>query len=169
MPSLSTFFNTSPSKKPSSNKPRPKSTPTSSSKKSGSSRASRSSAQAKRQTSSPQYPDLTSRRHQGRSPGHENLHPLNLPPLERERRLSAMSTSSAGPSTPGASDPVFENGSADSTTDTESVPVPPPYTSSPPPPEPKVDPEDHKNLGNKYFKARDYEKAAAEYTKGMCL
>ena len=43
----------------------------------------------------------------------------------------------------------------------------PPSNSSPsPPPKPSIDPEACKALGNKYFKAKDYTRAVAEYTKG---
>lgn len=58
-------------------------------------------------------------------------------------------------------------------------PIPPPHktpTSPPPqeaqsqpqqPPKPTVDAEACKAAGNKFFKAKDYDKAIAEYTKGM--
>jgi DnaJ family protein C protein 7 len=49
-------------------------------------------------------------------------------------------------------------------------PIPPPHRmqTSPPPP-PPVDAEAYKALGNKFFKARDYDKAVVEYTKGWFL
>lgn len=121
-----------------------------------------------------------------------NSHPLNLPPDEL-RRLSAMSvksdqtastpvdseqeaTASPVPSSPGtaASNNVpgsfpKVNGRRDSD-DEESGPVPPPHrtpTSPPPPETPKVDPEACKAAGNKFFKAKDYDKAIKEYTRGI--
>jgi DnaJ family protein C protein 7 len=45
----------------------------------------------------------------------------------------------------------------------ERSPTPPPHKVTPPP---RVDPEACKAAGNKFFKAKDYEKAIAEYTKG---
>ncbi len=54
----------------------------------------------------------------------------------------------------------------------EEGPVPPPHRTpkspSPQPEVPKVDPEACKASGNKFYKAGQYEKAIAEYTKGMC-
>ncbi|KAL2404261.1 DnaJ-like protein subfamily C member 7-like protein [Exophiala dermatitidis] len=46
----------------------------------------------------------------------------------------------------------------------ERSPTPPPHRSSPPP---KVDPEACKAAGNKFFKAKDYDKAIEEYTKAV--
>jgi DnaJ family protein C protein 7 len=115
-------------------------------------------------------------------------HPLNFPPeLRRLSALSAMATNdqsfkdvdmdrqqtsspttaSSTPTTPSAngfaSDPI--------------APEVPPHripTSSPPvaqkPPaesKPQVDPEIHKAAGNKFFKAKEYVKAIAEYSKGI--
>ena len=48
----------------------------------------------------------------------------------------------------------------------EAIPTPPPHKNPSPPPKPSIDPEACKALGNKYFKARDYTMAVAEYTKG---
>lgn len=45
----------------------------------------------------------------------------------------------------------------------ERSPTPPPHKVAP---APKVDPEACKAAGNKYFKAKDYERAIQEYTKG---
>lgn len=59
------------------------------------------------------------------------------------------------------------NGHADMNGETS--PVPPPHKVPSPPPKPAIDPEACKALGNKYFKARDYTKAIAEYTKGREL
>ena len=59
------------------------------------------------------------------------------------------------------------NGHAD--TDNENTPIPPPHKVQSPPPKPAIDPEVCKATGNKYFKAKDYTKAIAEYTKGERL
>ncbi|KAL9611206.1 MAG: hypothetical protein Q9167_004154 [Letrouitia subvulpina] len=51
-------------------------------------------------------------------------------------------------------------------------PTPPPHriTKTPsPPPKPSLDAEACKALGNKYFKAQDYTKAIAEYTKALSI
>lgn len=51
----------------------------------------------------------------------------------------------------------------------DSSPVPPPHRTnafSSPSPQPRIDPEACKLSGNKYFIAKDYPKAIAEYTKG---
>lgn len=48
-------------------------------------------------------------------------------------------------------------------------PVPPPHRAPSPPRAPSVDPEACKATGNKYFKAKDYPKAIAEYSKGEQL
>lgn len=56
------------------------------------------------------------------------------------------------------------NGHVD--TNGDSTPVPPPHKVQSPPPKPAIDPEACKATGNKYFKAKDYPKAIAEYTKG---
>lgn len=114
-----------------------------------------------------------------------DIHPLNLPPDEREKRRSAMSVPS-DPPTPmdidqdgdtssAASSPrsiVYPdvNGNADDI-DAEgpTSPVPPPHRFKPPtspPLAPALDPEACKVLGNKFFKNQDYVKAIAEYTKG---
>lgn len=45
----------------------------------------------------------------------------------------------------------------------ERSPTPPPHRTPPPP---KVDPEACKAAGNKFFKAKDYERAIEEYSKG---
>lgn len=102
-------------------------------------------------------------------------HPLNLPP-EELRRLSALSAASMGssqngengeamqestpqPQTPG-SFPAQTNGESESN---GSVPQPPQHGSSP---EPAVDAEKCKEAGNKHFKAKHYDQAIEEYTKG---
>ena len=118
-----------------------------------------------------------------------DTHPLNLPPEERERRRSAMSAppdppptpmdvdqdghASSASSSPSPTDPTSYSDANGSTNDAEmedpTSPVPPPHRFKPttsPPAKPALDPEECKALGNKYFKAHDYVKAIAEYTKG---
>ena len=116
-----------------------------------------------------------------------DIHPLNLPPDERERRRSALSGVSDPLTTPmdidreGSSlpsspvpDVVGENqnsngGGLEGHTECDTSPVPPPHRVNPatsPPPKPAIDPEICKAVGNKFFKAGDYKKAIQEYSKG---
>ena len=81
--------------------------------------------------------------------------------------------SSSPPATPSREAPgAFPEQSSDDGTDgtnngsEERSPTPPPHKVTPPP---KVDPEACKAAGNKFFKAKDYERAIVEYTKGMNL
>ena len=135
---------------------------------------------------------LRSRRKAGRSaplPQYPaDIHPLNLPPDERERRRSALSgvsdplsttpmdidrEGSSLPSSP-LPDAVGENQNSNGPgleghTEGETSPVPPPHRVNPatsPPPKPAIDPEICKAVGNKFFKAGDYRKAIQEYSKG---
>ena len=126
--------------------------------------------------------NLNRRQHSHR-PDSDDIHPLNLPPDERERRLSAMSANGdhdssmadpmdvdtdmhgVGPDPGTSTNGSTEHTNGDSTPTTATTPSKPPS----PPPKPAFDPEDCKALGNKYFKAKDYTKAVAEYTKGMPL
>lgn len=48
-------------------------------------------------------------------------------------------------------------------------PVPPPHKAPSPPPKPAFDAEACKTTGNKYFKAKDFTKAIAEYTKAITV
>lgn len=121
-------------------------------------------------------------------------HPLNLTP-ERLRELldkmareredadrssmeiddAAKASSPATPSSPAPETtsapgafPETTNGVNGDTNEEES-PKPPPHKVQPtpqPPPKPEVDAEACKAAGNKFFKAKDYTKAIAEYTKG---
>jgi len=116
-----------------------------------------------------------------------NSHPLNLPP-EQLRRLSALSTMSdpmdididaqdgvptspPPPSNvPGSFDTPKTNGT-NGTVNGEG-PVPPPHKSNPTSPATPVAPtpedaEAFKTAGNKFYKAKEYNKAIVEYTKGM--
>lgn len=54
-------------------------------------------------------------------------------------------------------------------TDQDNILTPPPHKNPSPPPKPSIDPEACKALGNKYFKAKDYTMAVAEYTKGTSI
>lgn len=103
-----------------------------------------------------------------------DIHPLNLPPEERERRRSAMSSDSeqdeemyrmdVDSDTSGTNQHL--NGADDEQMNGDSSPIPPPHQTPSPPPKPAYDPEVCKATGNKYFKAKDYTRAAQEYTKG---
>ncbi|KAF2139534.1 uncharacterized protein K452DRAFT_327997 [Aplosporella prunicola CBS 121167] len=100
-----------------------------------------------------------------------NTHPLNLPPEERRRLsvLSAMSDQQQPPSSPmDADSPAPANGSAETNGD-KAAPPPPPHRTptSPPPQADAVDPEACKAAGNKFFKAKEYDKAIKEYTKAI--
>lgn len=109
-------------------------------------------------------------------------HPLNLPP-EELRRLSHLSRLSANlqamgddetPSSPAAQTQTTQTNGAQNGAgvDKDSAPAPPPHktpSSPPPPPAPTVDAEACKAAGNKFFKAREYEKAIKEYSKGVSL
>lgn len=105
-----------------------------------------------------------------------NSHPLNLPPHEL-KRLSAMSQMSdpstpmeidqEGPMSPAPSSPLATAPGAfppPNATNGDSSPVPPPHKATPT--APSVEAETFKAAGNKYFKAREYDKAIKEYTKG---
>lgn len=87
-------------------------------------------------------------------------------------RLTAMAESEATsplePSTPGS----FPTANGTNGNMSEQSPTPPPHrvlTSPIPPPKPAVDAEACKAAGNKFFKAKDYERAITEYTKGSIL
>lgn len=121
-------------------------------------------------------------------------HPLNLPPDEL-RRLSRkmaqegrpgsqadvqmtdadaqphMNGSTSPPTTPGTEAPgAFPTSEDNNDQATNGVkrdeevksPTPPPHRNLPP----KMDPEACKAAGNKYFKAKDYDRAVQEYSKG---
>ena len=113
-------------------------------------------------------------------------HPLNLPPDELRRLSAAMAREEARNSTPmnlddedpmtnGISEPptpsqdapgAFPDAEVNGTSDhDEKSPTPPPHRT----PSPKVDPEACKAAGNKFFKAKDYERAIQEYTKGKSV
>lgn len=110
-------------------------------------------------------------------------HPLNLPP-EELRRLSALRTANmaspreengepmqestpAPQQAPGAF-PQANGAGVNGEHSDESGPAPPPHrsASSSPPQSPAVNAEECKEAGNKFFKAKQYDKAIEEYTKG---
>lgn len=117
-------------------------------------------------------------------------HPLNLPPGEL-RRLSALSAARMGSSTDSergeSTEPMQESTPAPQSAPgafpqtngvngdhAEDSPAPPPHrTPTSPPPQQEqqqkatpVDAEKCKEAGNKFFKAKQYDKAIEEYTKG---
>jgi len=122
----------------------------------------------------------------------DDSHPLNLPP-EELRRLSALRTATMGSPREEAGEPMQEstpapqqapgafpqaNGNGVNGDQSEqSGPAPPPHrsaTSSPaqsssPVQSPPVDAEQCKEAGNKFFKAKQYDKAIEEYTKGASI
>jgi len=85
---------------------------------------------------------------------------------EKEQSPAPSSPSAA---TPGAFPEQDSHMNGVNGTTHEDAPAPPPHKSpsSPPPPEaPTVDAEACKAAGNKFFKAREWQKAIQEYTKG---
>ena len=116
-----------------------------------------------------------------------DTHPLNLPPEEREKRRSALLAAGRGYPTDRMSvepndeqqsnDDIVMGGMGSPATpsrqsdESESTPVPPPHKSTPDtPPEEVYDEEAaeaYKATGNKFFKAGDYKKAIAEYTRAI--
>ena len=75
---------------------------------------------------------------------------------------------SSQPPTPSHDAPgAFPGEAPNGTSDREDKsPTPPPHRV---PPTPKVDPEACKAAGNKFFKAKDYDRAIQEYTKGRVV
>lgn len=108
----------------------------------------------------------------------QDTHPLNLPPEERNRlaRMAAaaerpptpMDIDSSPSSAPGAF-PMSNGVDGDKENDS---PRPPPHRSSTGGSmkvEDAGDAEASKAAGNKFFKAKQFDKAIAEYTKGTCF
>ncbi|KAK4554835.1 hypothetical protein LTR86_007983 [Recurvomyces mirabilis] len=123
----------------------------------------------------------------GRRRPSDSEHPLNFHP-DDPRRLSALSAMSSPPDKDGGvginSDPMEttpvpetpgafpqSNGTnGDSHGEQENVPVPPPHKTPTTPPAPLRSPEEaeaFKAQGNKFYKAGQYDKAIAEYTKAI--
>jgi DnaJ homolog subfamily C member 7 len=86
-------------------------------------------------------------------------------PMDVDEDTPANGTSQ--PPTPSHDAPGAFPGDAEDATSSkdrdEKSPTPPPHRV---PPAPKVDPEACKAAGNKFFKAKDYDRAVQEYTKG---
>ncbi|KAK5125419.1 hypothetical protein LTR85_000528 [Meristemomyces frigidus] len=122
-----------------------------------------------------------------RKPSSDSEHPLNYHP-DDPRRLSALSAMSSpkedggvpvgsdpmettpAPETPGAF-PQTNGVNGEHKEEEDAKPVPPPHRTpaspSPEPEKPAVDAEACKAAGNKFYKAKQYEKAIAEYTKAI--
>ncbi|KAH6897204.1 hypothetical protein B0T10DRAFT_179603 [Thelonectria olida] len=125
----------------------------------------------------------------GRSRRHKidpDTHPLNLPPEERNKRLSDLAMNGGPMDVDG--EPV--NGTARASTPPNnrsaqanfSVPIPngnthdeapppPPHKSNPssPTPTPRDDAESYKAAGNRFFKEKNYAKAIEQYSKAVDL
>lgn len=94
-----------------------------------------------------------------RSSKDQDLHPLNLPPDELRRRLSAMAGSRDDQRSSMDIDQNGVNG-----TGKDCSPTPPPHRSN----SSSTDEADNFKLaGNKFFKDGDYRRAIEEYNKGM--
>lgn len=71
------------------------------------------------------------------------------------------------PSTPATNAPgAYPDTNGTNGATEEKSPTPPPHKAQPPP-KPAVDAEACKATGNKFFKAKDFDRAIKEYTKGM--
>ena len=128
------------------------------------------------------------RHHQSRSPSKHSgrrhtksrtiydsdSHPLNLPP-EELKRLSAMAAAepqapmdidSPIPSSPQNTPGSFPSPNGVNGFDQSEPPRPPPHK-SPQSPTSSTNAEASKAAGNKFFKAHQYDKAIAEYTRGL--
>ncbi|KAI5465495.1 hypothetical protein BGZ63DRAFT_349178 [Mariannaea sp. PMI_226] len=117
-----------------------------------------------------------------------DTHPLNLPPEERNKRLSDLSAMNGAPmdidrepvnganrpSTPPNPNPNAQtnfsvpipNGSSH-----DEAPIPPPHKSNPSSPTPTSldDAESYKAAGNRFFKDKNYPKAIEQYSKAVDL
>lgn len=118
------------------------------------------------------------RRTKSRQAYDPDSHPLNLPP-EELKRLSAMAAASDPqtpmdidsniPSSPQTQAPgSFPSSEGVNGFNQNEPPRPPPHK-SPQSPASSADAEASKAAGNKFFKAKQYDKAIAEYTKGAIL
>jgi len=89
-------------------------------------------------------------------------------PQENGSGGEPMETTPAPESIPGGF-PATNGVNGEQHSEDEQAPQPPPHKSpkSPPPEAEKVDPEACKAAGNKFYKAGQYDKAIAEYTKGV--
>ena len=82
------------------------------------------------------------------------------PPRQESPPAAEQTGEQTPPATNGSSSPKKED-----------APAPPPHTSDPnsPPPTPADEAEVFKNLGNKFFKERNYRRAIEEYSKGSLV
>ncbi|KEF58485.1 uncharacterized protein A1O9_06411 [Exophiala aquamarina CBS 119918] len=150
-----------------------------------------------RKSKSPKKHDKDRDKEKRKAKHDPNTHPLNLPPdqlrqlftaqMARQEAEANRSSMSMDRDTPEASEQNFVNGSSPPVTPSkeapgafpehpsdhstngtsnasdERSPTPPPHRVTPH----KVDPEACKAAGNKFFKAKDYDRAIAEYTKAV--
>lgn len=89
-------------------------------------------------------------------------------PMDVDSDTPAPEPPSSPPNAPGTF-PDMNGIDVANGTNSVGSPVPPPHrtpTSPPPLPKPTVDPEQFKAAGNKFFKAKDFDTAIKEYTKG---
>lgn len=117
-----------------------------------------------RSSSSTSNPTAPSFRFATRSTRDQDLHPLNLPPDELRRRLSAMAASRDERSSMDI-DPqeAQQKKNGVNGTEQERSPTPPPHRSN----SSSTDEADSFKLaGNKFFKDGDYRRAIEEYNKG---
>lgn len=160
-PRTSTSFSTA---RNSSSKPSPK--PKSPSK---SPSKNRFAAHSRSSSSTSSYnPTAPSFRFGTRSSKDQDLHPLNLPPDELRRRLSAMAASRDDTRSSMDIDPqeAQQKKNGVNGTGQERSPTPPPHRSN----SSSTDEADNFKLaGNKFFKDGDYRRAIEEYNKGMPL
>lgn len=94
----------------------------------------------------------------GRASRDQDLHPLNLPPDELHRRLSAMADQRSSMDID-PQDVQMKNG----VNGEERSPTPPPHKST----SSSDEAESFKLAGNKFFKDGNYKRAIEEYNKGM--
>ena len=97
-----------------------------------------------------------------RSTKDQDSHPLNLPPDELRRRLSAMAASRDDQQTPMDIDPQ-ETPKNNGANGEERSPTPPPHLSN----STSDEADTFKLAGNKFFKDGKYARAIEEYNKGM--
>ena len=100
----------------------------------------------------------------GKSAKEKESHPLNLPPDELRRRLSAMAASRDDQRSSMDIDPQEAQQTNGVNGTQERSPTPPPHRSN----SSSTDEADNFKLaGNKFFKDGDYRRAIEEYNKGM--
>jgi len=100
----------------------------------------------------------------GKSSKQKESHPLNLPPDELRRRLSAMAASQDDQRSSMDIDPQEAQQKNGVNGTEERSPTPPPHRSNS---SSTDEAENFKLAGNKFFKDGDYRRAIEEYNKGM--